>query len=66
LENKDYSVQVFQKVIDFMKKYGGLDYTYQSAARGISAAKDALSVFAASATRDTLLVIADYALIRKS
>ncbi len=49
-----------------MKKYGGLDYTYQSAARGISAAKDALSVFAASATRDTLLVIADYALIRKS
>lgn len=66
LENKDCSVQVFRKVISILEAYGGLDYAYQAAARGISAAKDALSVFAASATRDTLLDIADYALIRKN
>jgi len=66
LENKNFSVQDFEKVIDILKKYKGLDYTYQAAARRVSAAKNALSVFNATETRDLLLDIADYALVRKS
>lgn len=66
LDHKNFSVQDFEKVIDILKKYKGLDYTYQAAAREVSAAKDALSVFNASETRDLLLDIADYALVRKS
>lgn len=66
LAPKNFSVQDFEKVIDILKKYKGLDYTYQAAAQRVLAAKDALSVFNASETKDLLLDIADYALIRKS
>ena len=66
LDQKNFSVQAFEKVIDILKKYKGLDYTYQAAAQRVLAAKDALSVFNASETKDLLLDIADYALIRKS
>ena len=66
LKHKNFSVQDFEKVIDILKKYKGLDYTYQGAARRVSAAKEALSVFNASETKDLLLDIADYALVRKS
>ena len=63
---KNFSVQAFQKVIDILQKYRGLDYTYQAAARNVDAAKDALSAFSASETKALLLDIADYALVRKS
>jgi len=63
---ENFSVQAFQKVIDILKKYNGLDYTYQAAARKVLAAKDALSVFNASETKALLLDIADYALVRKN
>ena len=66
LEQKKFSVKAFEKVIDILKKYKGLDYTYQAAAQRILAAKEALSVFDASETKDLLLDIADYALVRKN
>jgi octaprenyl-diphosphate synthase len=66
LDQKNFSVQAFEKVIDVLKKYRGLDYTYRAAAQRVLAAKDALSVFHASETKDLLLDIADYTLIRKS
>lgn len=65
-KDKKYSVQTFEKVINVIKKTGGLDYTYAAASQRISAAKEAISVFRSSATRDLLLDIADYALVRKS
>jgi len=66
LAHKNFSVQDFEKVINILKKYKGLDYTLQGAARKVSVAKKALSVFGASETKDLLLDIADYALVRKS
>lgn len=66
LSHKNFSVQAFEKVLDILKKYRGLDYTHQTAARKVLAAKDALSVFHASETKEILLDIADYALVRKS
>jgi len=66
LEQKKFSVQAFEKVIDILQKYKGLDYTYQAAAQRILAAKEALSVFDGSETKDLLLNIADYALVRKN
>jgi octaprenyl-diphosphate synthase len=66
LRDKNFSVDAFEKVVDILKKSGGLDYTYSVASQRVSAAKKALSVFKNSETKKTLLDIADYALNRKN
>jgi len=66
LDQQNFSVQDFEMVIDVLKKHKGLDYTYQAAGRRVLAAKNALAVFNASETKDLLLDIADYALVRNS
>jgi octaprenyl-diphosphate synthase len=66
LGQQNFSVQGFEKVIDILRKYKGLDYTYQAATQRVFAAKDALSEFNASEIKDLLLDIADYTLVRKN
>jgi octaprenyl-diphosphate synthase len=59
------SVQEFQLLLDLLQKYGGIDYTYQMAQNFIVAAKDQLKEFEPGNTREVLIMLADYALIRK-
>lgn len=66
LQVENYSVQAFEKVVDILKKCHGLDYAYDAAARNVAVAKEALSMFTASDTKEILIDLADYALARKS
>ena len=64
IQDQDFSQTDFHKLIDLLKKYGGLTYTQNMAASYIETAKKALTVFDASPTKKTMLDIADYALAR--
>ncbi len=54
----------FQILTEMLKKYRGIDYTKEKAKEYIINAKDAISVFRHSNTKDILLNIADYTLER--
>jgi octaprenyl-diphosphate synthase len=62
---QDFSASDFDKLTDLLEKYGGLQYTENTAAAYINRAKNALSVFEPSPTRETLLDLADYVLARR-
>jgi octaprenyl-diphosphate synthase len=64
--NKDFSTEEFQILTDMLRHYGGIDYTRKQAAEYIQRAKNAISIFEPSQTRETLMDIADYALKRKA
>jgi octaprenyl-diphosphate synthase len=64
IQNQDFSEADFERLTDLLKKYGGLTYTHDTAASYIDTAKKALTVFDPSATKDTMLDIADYVLKR--
>ena len=55
----------FEKVIDLLHKYGGIEYTRKKATEHIQLAKEAISIFDPSQAKDVLLDIADYALVRR-
>ena len=65
VQNPDFSETDFKRLIDLLIKYKGIDYTQQAAAGHIARAKKALGVFEDSDTKQTLLDIADYALVRE-
>jgi len=66
IENKDFSADEFEILLELLNKYKGLKYTEELAAKHIAKAKEALvGVFKPSGTRETLINIADYALARK-
>jgi octaprenyl-diphosphate synthase len=65
IQNEDFSVDEFKTLVALMEKNDGIDYTIRKATAYIEKAKDALSVFEASKTRDSLFDIADYALARR-
>jgi len=65
IQNEDFATEDFKILIGLLVKYGGIDYTRKKAAAYIDAAKAALSVFESSPTKDTMLDIADYALMRR-
>jgi octaprenyl-diphosphate synthase len=65
IQNKDFSADEFKTLVKLLEKNGGIDYTRQKAAAYIQKAKNALSVFKPSKTKETLLDIADYALARR-
>jgi octaprenyl-diphosphate synthase len=65
LEDKNFSVTDFRKLVGMLEQYGGIAYTEEMAAAYIKKAKAALSVFNASDTKETLEDIADYALARR-
>ncbi len=65
IKNENFSVQDFETLLEMLKKYGGLVYAEQVAAKHIENAKQALSVFGPSKTKDIFLHVADYVLSRK-
>jgi octaprenyl-diphosphate synthase len=66
IQNKNFSTEEFQILISMLENYGGIDYTRKQAAEYIQKAKNAISIFEPSQTRETLMDIADYALERKA
>jgi octaprenyl-diphosphate synthase len=66
VKRQDFTEAEFFKLIGLMERYGGIDYTRQEAARSVETAKAALTDFSPSESRETLAMIADYALDRQS
>lgn len=65
IKNKTFSASEFEALVKLLDKYGGLSHTREAAEQYVKTAKDALTVFSPSKTKDILLNIADYALERK-
>ncbi len=65
ISNTEFSIPEFQELIGYLKKYGGIDYTWKKASGHIEAAKTAIARFEPSPARDVLMDVADYALERK-
>jgi octaprenyl-diphosphate synthase len=65
IRNTDFTTDDFKILLDLLVKYGGIDYTQETAASYIDTAKNALAVFEPSPTKETMLDIADYALQRR-
>ena len=65
IRNTDFTTDDFKTLLDLLVKYGGIDYTQETAASYIDTAKNALALFEASPTKETMLDIADYALARR-
>jgi octaprenyl-diphosphate synthase len=65
IKDQNFSVEDFKTLIELLEKHGGLAYTQKVAAAYIDKAKQALSIFESSQTRDIMLDIADYALARR-
>ena len=66
IKDKDFSISDFEKLIGRLNKYGGLTYTRDLARQHVKKAKDALTVFKSSETKDILLMVADYAVARNA
>ncbi len=66
IRNEDFTVDEFKTLVGLLEKNEGIAYTQQTAAANIEKAKNALSVFEPSKTKDTLFDIADYALVRST
>jgi len=64
IRNKDFSMEDFETLIAIMKKYGGQTYTEKVAQKYVKNAKNALEIFKNSTTKEILLTIADYTLVR--
>ena len=65
IRNTDFTTDDFKTLLDLLVKYGGIDYTQETAASYIDTAQNALAVFEPSPTKETMLDIADYALQRR-
>ena len=66
ITDKNFSFNDFEILIELLKKYGGLEYTKRLASEHIEKAKNSILFFEPSETKELLLNIADYALIRKA
>lgn len=66
LGNTEFSGTEFAALVDMLKRHGGIAYTREKAVAHIQTAKGTLDPFASSPTRQILMDIADYALIRKA
>lgn len=65
IKNEDFTVDEFNVLVELLKKNDGIAYTEKKAAFCIERAKEVLSVFEPSKTRETLFDIADYTLARR-
>ncbi len=65
IENEDFTVDEFKTLVGLLEKNDGIAYTQKTAAFHIDKAKNVLSVFEPSKTKDTLFDIADYTLARR-
>ncbi len=66
IEKKEFSEDEFHTLIGKLHYYGGLAHTQRVASEHVTRAKEALSTFQPSATKDILLDVADYAMVRKT
>ncbi|MFP3999266.1 MAG: polyprenyl synthetase family protein [Desulfobacterales bacterium] len=66
IANENFTESDFKTLLDLLEKYNGVDYAEKIAAEHLSLAKDQLEIFARSPARDTLEMLADYALHRTS
>jgi octaprenyl-diphosphate synthase len=66
IKNEAFTVDEFNALVDLLKKNDGIAYTEEKAAFCIEKAKEALSIFEPSKTKDSLLDIANYALARST
>ena len=66
IKNEDFTVDEFKTLVGLLEKNDGIAYTRKIAADYIDKAKNALSIFEPSKTKDTLIDIADYALVRST
>ncbi len=66
ITDKNFSFNDFELLIELLKKYGGLEYTKKLASKYIEKAKNSILFFEPSATKELLLNIADYALVREA
>lgn len=66
LENPDFTRAEFRILVEMLTTNGGIAYTQDQAAVHINEAKAALDGFKISPTRELLMNIADYALVRKA
>ncbi|MDM8551687.1 polyprenyl synthetase family protein [Desulfobacterales bacterium HSG2] len=65
IKNKDFSLRDFERLVEMLEIYGGIRYTKHQATRYVEQAKEAISIFKNSKTKQILLNIADFALSRK-
>ena len=65
IQNDAFTVDEFNVLVDLLKKNDGIGYTERKAVLCIEKAKEALSVFEPSKTKESLIDIADYALARR-
>ena len=65
IADSDFSRDAFTELVAYLTSYGGIAYTQQRAAEYVDQSKAALKLFDDSITRQTLLDIADYALVRR-
>ncbi len=66
ITDKNFSFNDFKILIGLLEKCGGLEYTKRLASEHIEKAKKSILFFKPSATKDLLLNIADYALVREA
>ena len=66
IKSEDFSNKDFNELKTLMEQYGGIEYTRKRAASHIGEAKNVLSVLDSSQSKDILLMLADFALSRKS
>jgi len=66
IQNEEFTVDEFKTLVGLLEKNDGIAYTKKKAAAYIDKAKNVLSVFEPSKTKDTLIDIADYALLRST
>ena len=64
IKDQNFSVEDFKVLVEKLEKYGGIDYTKLKAGTYIQKAKEALSIFEPSKSREMMFDIADYALAR--
>lgn len=64
--DKEFTESDFRLLVQMLKRYDGIDYTVERAAAHIEKAKEAIGVFEPCRARETLIDIADYALLRKA
>ena len=65
ITRQDFSDGEFKQFIALLERYGGIAYTRRRAAEHVRQARAAIMTFDPSDTRDILLDVADYALVRK-
>jgi len=65
IQDNHFSDNDFKLLVTLLNKYGGITFTEKLAAEYIDKAKRALSIFKPSKTKEILLDVADYTLLRK-